>query len=772
MEQPEKIGRYEIERELGKGGMGQVYLGFDPELRRRVAIKVLSVPGDPSPQFQTRFKREAKILASLEHPHIVPIYDYGYYEDRPYLVMRYLAGGTLAERIEGKPLPLEFVGDVLESVAAALDFSHHHEGGIVHRDIKPGNILFDDAGRAYISDYGLSYLLEGSSRISTTTGQFVGTPSYASPEQCQGLDADRRSDVYSLGIMLYEMLTGTLPYPDASPVAVLLMHIQAPPPDLQRRRPDLPPACAQVVAKALAKDPAERFGSAGELRQAWQTALAQDQAVVVTPAVQGAAAEAGVQEKAPSEALGEAPALPRRSPWLRRAIWLLPVLVLAAGLAYLAWGYFAPRPAPGMTGEFNIAVAEFAVVQGDGASARSQDGRSLGEFLFQRLQASFEQLGLTDIRTEVWGPQQTGLVSGDTPEARALAAADLAQRIGADILIYGVITAGDSPQFQPEFYVDSRGFQQAAEITGRHNLGSALRLDLPFELQSMQSVENPALSARASALSLIAIGMAYQSVDNYEQALQFFQRAEETPGWLDSAGKEVIYLLLGNAFARQASLQKSAQPLEAAAQAYEKALALNSQYARAQVGLASVIYLQALGDPNNPALDTIDTTRLQKAQDLFQQAPTLKDAPESAQISVKVHFGLGQVYLMRDQVDGGGWIEQARGEFEVVTQTYEAGNQAISDLAAQAYARLALIAALQNDLSGAVENYQKAIAIASPYYQAYYNARLGEAYSAGGQAEQAIGAYEEAVRIAEFYGYAESANQYAARLKELRSGAP
>jgi tetratricopeptide (TPR) repeat protein len=119
---------------------------------------------------------------------------------------------------------------------------------------------------------------------------------------------------------------------------------------------------------------------------------------------------------------------------------------------------------------------------------------------------------------------------------------------------------------------------------------------LPFDYK-LQSVENPALSARASALSLIAIGMAYQSVDNYEQALQFFQRAEETPGWLDSAGKEVIYLLLGNAYARQASLQKSAQPLEAAAQAYEKALALNSQYARAQVGLASVICLQALGDP-------------------------------------------------------------------------------------------------------------------------------------------------------------------------------
>jgi serine/threonine-protein kinase len=237
-------------------------------------------------------------------------------------------------------------------VAAALDFSHHHDGGIVHRDIKPGNILFDDAGRTYLSDYGLSYLLEGSSRISTTTGQFVGTPSYASPEQCQGLDADRRSDVYSLGIMLYEMLTGTLPYPDASPVAVLLMHIQAPPPDLQRRRPDLPPACAQVVAKALAKDPGERFGSAGELRQAWQTALAQDQAVVVIPAGQGTAAKPVC--RAPP-VVGEAPisaALPGCGERLAAAGF--------AGFRVGIPGVKFLRPAPGMTGEFNVAVAEFA----------------------------------------------------------------------------------------------------------------------------------------------------------------------------------------------------------------------------------------------------------------------------------------------------------------------------------------------------------------------------------------------------------------------------
>jgi serine/threonine protein kinase len=200
-----KYGRYEIESELGRGGMSTVYLANDPRFGRKVALKVMSQTLRDDPTFRGRFEREARIIATLEHPAIVPVYDYG--EDRaPYLVMRYMPGGTLADRIISGPLTLETAVPIIQRLAGALD--HAHEHGVIHRDLKPGNILFDQYNNAFLTDFGIVKLVQGSNTALTASG-VIGTPAYMSPEQIHGeTSLDGRSDIYTLGIILFEMLTG------------------------------------------------------------------------------------------------------------------------------------------------------------------------------------------------------------------------------------------------------------------------------------------------------------------------------------------------------------------------------------------------------------------------------------------------------------------------------------------------------------------------------------------------------------------------------------
>lgn len=266
---PDKIGRYKIKSEIGRGGMATVYLAHDPSSNREVAIKVLPREMMHNLMFRARFKRELKLVASLEHPAIVPIYDVGEDElNQPYFVMRYMPGGSLAEWIHKKPLALDDAALIIEQLAGGLDYAHRK--GIIHRDIKPDNVLFDANNHPYLTDFGIAKLTESSISV---TGDPMGSPAYVSPEQAQGKEVDARTDIYGLGIMIYEMLTGQKPYQGDSVVSAAVSHITQPVPDILSLKPDFKPEVSKVIKTAMAKDRDQRYSSALELATAFSRAV-------------------------------------------------------------------------------------------------------------------------------------------------------------------------------------------------------------------------------------------------------------------------------------------------------------------------------------------------------------------------------------------------------------------------------------------------------------------------------------------------------------------
>jgi serine/threonine protein kinase len=264
--QPEKIGIYEIKSELGRGGMATVYRAHDPRFEREVAVKIL--PQEllhADPQFRLRFEREAKIIAQLEHSAIVPVYDVGEADGQPYFVMRYMNGGSLSERIKAGIFNIEETIQILGAIAPGLDEAHSK--GIVHRDIKPSNVLFDNRGNPYISDFGIAKLSQA--QASSMTGSaIIGTPAYMAPEQAQGLEVDGRADIYALGIILFEMLTGKQPYEADTPMAVAIKHITDPVPHIRQTNPKLPEGMDAIIQKAMAKNRDDRYSTAAEMTNA------------------------------------------------------------------------------------------------------------------------------------------------------------------------------------------------------------------------------------------------------------------------------------------------------------------------------------------------------------------------------------------------------------------------------------------------------------------------------------------------------------------------
>jgi serine/threonine-protein kinase len=256
------LGQFEIVEEIGRGGMATVYRARQKSINRMVAIKILPRALLHDSSFYERFTREVDVIARLEHPHILPIYDFGEADGVPYIAMRYLAGGSLAVRVRRSPLTPEQIVRPLGQVAQALDYAHQQ--GIIHRDLKPGNILLDEQGNAYLSDFGIARVLNSN----LTGSQIIGTPAYMSPEQANGLPLDARSDLYSLGIVLFELLTGSEPYSADTPVGLLLKHIGEPLPSLRARRPELSMGIEAVVTKAAAKQPGDRYASASDLANA------------------------------------------------------------------------------------------------------------------------------------------------------------------------------------------------------------------------------------------------------------------------------------------------------------------------------------------------------------------------------------------------------------------------------------------------------------------------------------------------------------------------
>ena len=334
--QPEKIGYYEIKSELGRGGMATVYRGYDPRFEREVAVKVL--PPEmlhADPQFRLRFQREAKIIARLEHPSIVPVYDVGEENNQLYFVMRFMGGGSLAGRIRERVYRVEEAVRLLGQVAPGVDEAHAK--GIVHRDLKPSNILFDNQNVPYISDFGIAKLTQAES-ANVTGSAVIGTPAYMAPEQALGSDVDGRADVYALGVILYEMLTGKQPYQADTPMGLAIKHVTDPVPHILNVKPDLPAWIETIVATAMAKDRNDRFSTAGEMLETMQAFLRGETPIragkPLPPSTMQAASHAATAHAAP-EAKTVFARKNRLSPLAWLALLFLIVMIVLAGGGFL-----------------------------------------------------------------------------------------------------------------------------------------------------------------------------------------------------------------------------------------------------------------------------------------------------------------------------------------------------------------------------------------------------------------------------------------------------
>lgn len=252
------IGRYEIVQELGEGATAAVYLARDPHVNRQVALKVMKYGRADDPLFTHFFHQEAEAIAALADPAIVPVYDFGLHGQQLYMVMRYLPGGTLLDRLRKGALPLDALNNLIKRMAGVLQEAHGRD--IIHRDVKPTNILYDQEGQAYLADFGLSKFARRASGV--TRGLFVGTPHYMSPEHIRGEKLDGRTDVYALGVVLFECLTSRLPYPYKDPILAARASLQEAIPSVREVNAELPAMWDEIVQKALAKEREGRYQTA------------------------------------------------------------------------------------------------------------------------------------------------------------------------------------------------------------------------------------------------------------------------------------------------------------------------------------------------------------------------------------------------------------------------------------------------------------------------------------------------------------------------------
>ncbi len=400
------IGPYEILDELGRGGMAVVYRAWQPSLQRYVALKVLPSYFRHDVQFLARFRREAVAAAGLSHPNIIQIHDFGEAEDTLFIAMEYLAGGSLHERMAAGPLPLDEAQRILAQVGSALDYAHAR--GLVHRDIKPGNVLFAGDGTAKVADFGIVRAADGT-RL-TRTGILMGTPEYMAPEQASGARADYRSDLYALGVVLYHMLTGQVPFRGTTPHAILHAVIYEPPLAPRRLSPHLTRAAESVILRALAKNPDDRFQSGAALTRA----LAQARQGITLPL-----------PRPPRQPAEPVPAAGR--PIFLRALALALVAVLLVALSgWWLWSRLGPTsPDPTDVAPAGTSQA-WASTLSAGTSLPESDPKHATEFAATQTAAATVQASQTQ--------EATGTVEASAAE-RSTATAEEVRHRATDLAI-------------------------------------------------------------------------------------------------------------------------------------------------------------------------------------------------------------------------------------------------------------------------------------------------------------------------------------------------
>jgi len=350
-----RLGQYQVLAPLGEGGMAAVYKAYQASVDRQVALKILPRHFASDPEFTGRFEQEAKLIAKLQHVHILPVYDFGEAEGYTYIAMPFIETGTLADLMHGQAMPLDQVREIIAQVGEALAYAHAR--GLVHRDVKPSNILIDHAGNCLLTDFGIAKIVEGTTKF-TQTGAIIGTPAYMSPEQIRGDKLDGRSDQYSLGIVLYEMVTGRPPFHAETPPAIFVKHLHDPLPPPSTIKSDLPEDLEHVILKCLAKEPPARFSDMRAMVKALNRAIprareepAEPSARPATTLAAGTPGEAAALPSAdtpeggaaaprsgsPSPAVAVAGTAPRRKPGRRIPGWAwgLAGLIVVAGLAGL-----------------------------------------------------------------------------------------------------------------------------------------------------------------------------------------------------------------------------------------------------------------------------------------------------------------------------------------------------------------------------------------------------------------------------------------------------
>jgi tetratricopeptide (TPR) repeat protein len=441
-------------------------------------------------------------------------------------------------------------------------------------------------------------------------------------------------------------------------------------------------------------------------------------------------------------------------------------------------------PYPMDKNKLTVAFSEFSVVDESGSPVSSAAGQELADFLFKRFEIDWQDLDLR-LPYELRPPSHTCAIRGRSQQERASKAAQLAEEINADIVVYGVITdttrahsseagTGEKPQLALEFYVAYRGFDEGGEIAGPYALGGPLAVELPFDPRRFEGIENPAHLVRIDILNLIAIGLSYYSADNPAKALEYFQQAEQNPYWPRTDGKEIIYLLLGNALIRQAALQPDEDVLAAGYDYYTEALTIEPSFVRAKLGEAATLYMMANAEFSRAPTSTVGCVMLQQSADTYQQAHGMSGGVGSENLEAKVHYGMGQVYLVRGVYCEAGAAQQAefergRAEFEAVTSEYEGGNSSIESRAGSSYGLLGTLAVMSEDYDAAIAYYRLAVEHAFPSQQIFYYSRLARIYCQQGRAEEAARAYQDAIDLARLYGYAKDVENYTARLEEQRA---
>jgi serine/threonine protein kinase len=392
-----QLGQYKIIEKLGQGGMASVYKAHQVSMDRFVAVKVLPPVLKLDPDFVSRFRQEARIIASLEHSRILPVHDYGEEGDITYLVMRYLEGGTLHQRIVNEgPLSLEEAAHIIRQVAQGLQYAHGKN--IIHRDMTSNNVMFDSVGDAYITDFGLAKMVAGSAHL--TGHSVVGTPAYVAPEQALGDKPNSRTDIYSLGVVLYEMLVGDVPFHGDTPMAVIFQHVNEPLPDPRDIRSELPESVVNVIALATAKVPDERFDSPMQLADALDRAIKEPGNPIPAPqlsrlSMRSTSAEAAaIRQSQSAKAARTAPAEGRAKTQAARSTaepasdgipgWLIPVLglvalVLVGVLAVILLPRFQQAQAPQSTATSAVANAPTQQQVAGAASATPGIGSQTSE---------------------------------------------------------------------------------------------------------------------------------------------------------------------------------------------------------------------------------------------------------------------------------------------------------------------------------------------------------------------------------------------------------